>query len=110
MNRSIYGGQAFEVGNPTVLELRVQDVQTVVIQTANEDAYLAYSREGLEHAFSRMELSQFAVADGTASSGIVLTFPLKPYTGSFFFASQSATPADISMLQVGCGSVKKMGY
>ena len=110
MNRSIYGGQAFEVGSDTVLELRVQDAQLVVIQTANEDAYLAYSREGLAHPSSRMLLSQFAVADGTASSGIVLTFPLKPYTGSFFFASQSSTIADISMLQVGCGSMNKMGY
>ena len=110
MNRSIYGGPASQVGSDDVLELRVQDAQLVVIQATNEDAYMAYSREGLEHASSRIRLSEFFAADGTASSGLVLTFPLKPYTGSFFFASQSATVSNISILQVGCGSANKMGY
>jgi len=110
MNRSIVGGQANQLGSDTVLELRVEDAQLVVIQADSEDAYMAYSREGLDHESSRLNLSQFAATDGTQDSALVLTFPLKPYTGSFFFASTSATISNISILQVGCGSVKKMGY
>lgn len=110
MNRSITGGKAEFVGADQVLELRVNDAQLVVIQADSEDALMAYSREGLAHESSRFKLSQFLSADGTQESGLVLTFPLKPYTGSFFFASTSGTISNISLLQVGCGSVNKMGY
>ena len=110
MNRSITGGRAEFVGSDDVLELRVNDAQLIVIQADSEDAYMAYSREGLAHESSRLNLSQYASADGTQESGLVLTFPLKPYTGSFFFASTSGTISNIVLMQVGCGSMNKMGY
>lgn len=109
MNRSITGGTVGQVGTDA-LELRIQDAQLIVIQANNEDAIMAYSREGLEQETARFKLSQFLSADGTQESGLVLTFPLKPYTGSLFFASTGATPTKIALLQVGCGSMNKMGY
>ena len=98
MNASIVGGTANIVGSDEVLELAFTKAQSLTLQTKNWDAFMSFSREGLEHKSSRFKLSRFAANDGTGESALVLTFPLESFTGTIFFAS--ANPTNPSVVKV----------
>jgi len=94
MNASIVGGIAKPITSHTgqeILELAFYNAQSITIQTRDRDAFMSFSVEGLQHSSSRMKLSKYAALDGTQSSGLVLTFPLAPFTGTIFFASANPT-------------------
>ena len=101
MNASIVGGVAKPVTSEEVLELAFTKAQTLTIQTRDRDSFMAFSREGLNHASQRMKLSRYDALDGTNSSGLVLTFTQAPFTGTIFFASANPTlDANVVIWQV----------
>jgi hypothetical protein len=85
--------------------VRFTNAQSIALQATNADAWVAYSEGGLTLETTRFKLSQYDTPDGTGSSGLVLTFPLKPYTGTLWFASASgSTDSKIHVWTVSCGS------
>lgn len=98
MNSSIVGGTANIVTSDDVLELAFTKAQSLTLQSRSFDTFMSFSREGLKHKSSRFKLSRFFANDGTGESGLVLTFPIKSFTGSLFFAS--ANPAQSSIVTV----------
>ena len=99
------GGIA-KVGTDTDhLAIAVQDVQTLIIQCRAKDAYMAYSEQDLENNRARIKLSQFESIDGTNSSGLVLSFPIRPFSGTLFFRSTSNTDtSEIVVWSIQCGN------
>lgn len=91
MNASITGGIAKPVTSDDVLELAFSKAQTLTIQARERDAFMSFSREGLNHASQRIKLSRYDTLSGTHQSGLVLTFTQKAFTGTLFFASANAT-------------------
>lgn len=94
MNASIVGGPANPLTSNEILELAFTKAQSLSIQVKDYDAFMSFSSEGLQHTSSRFKLSRFATNDGTGESALVLTFPIKSFTGTLFFAS--ANPANAS--------------
>jgi len=83
----------------------VQNAQTIVIQTEDFDAYMSYSEGGLQQDATRFRIINATGGAGTDDSGIMLTFPLKPYSGLLYFASRNgASNAKVCVWQVSCGS------
>lgn len=93
MNASIVGGSANPLTSNEILELAFTKAQSLSIQCQDYDAFMSFSSEGLQHASSRFKLSRFATNDGTGESVLTLTFPIKSFTGTLFFASANATNA-----------------
>jgi len=83
-----------------------EDVQTLVLQSFDHDCYVAYSEGGLQREESRFVIK--AAQDTSATrydTDIVLTFPLKPYSGTLWFASKNgANPTGVAIWTVSCGS------
>jgi len=98
MNASIVGGNASPVTSDDVLELSFTKAQSLTLQSRNFDTFMSFSKEGLDHKSSRFKLSRFSANDGTGESALVLTFPLKSFTGSLFFSS--ANPSNDSVVVV----------
>tara|TARA_R110002012_G_scaffold298759_2_gene497401 strand:+ start:7175 stop:7495 length:321 start_codon:yes stop_codon:yes gene_type:complete len=100
---SIQGGVGKVTGSNDNLAIAVQDVQTIVIQCRENDSFLAYSESGLTSDSTRIKLSQFA--SSASASGLVLTFPTSPFSGTLWFSSTSAvTASKIIVWSVQCGS------
>ena len=107
---SIQGGIAKVAGSNNNLAIAVQNVQTMVIQAREKDAFMAYSEAGLSDESSRIKLSQFEGTDGTQSSGLVLTFPHSPFSGTLYF--QSTSGVDVSTVVIWsmtCGHTRMQG-
>jgi len=108
---SIQGGRAKVSTATNHLAIAVENVQTMVIQARQVDAFMAYSESGLENIHSRLKLSQFEANDGTSTSGLIMTFPHAPYSGTLYFRSTSAsTEAEIIIWSVKCGHGMNGGY
>ena len=85
--------------------VRFENVQSIVLQATAADAWVAYSEGGLSLETTRFKLSQFDAGGVNRLDGLVLTFPLKPYTGTLWFASASgSTDAKVHVWTVSCGS------
>jgi len=82
-----------------------ENVQTIVLQATEKGAWVSYSENGLKQPQSRFKLSKFQDSDGTGDSALVLTFPLKPYSGMLWFASEGAS-ADVRVhiWSISCGN------
>mgnify|MGYP003141724277 CR=1 FL=1 len=101
---SIQGGIAKVSTANNHLAIAVQDVQSLVIQCRETDSVMAYSEVDLDNPRARIKLSQFEATDGTNSSGLVLTFPHRPFSGTLYFRSTSTTDtAEIVVWSVQCG-------
>ena len=102
---SIQGGIAKISTDTDHLAIAVQDAQSIVIQCREKDALMSYSEQDLENSRARIKLSQFESIDGTNSSGLVLTFPIRPFSGTLFFRSTSNTDtAEIVVWTIQCGN------
>ena len=107
---SIQGGTAKVSTATDHLAIAVQNVQSMVIQCREKDALMAYSEGGLDFSFSRIKLSQFESIDGTNSSGLVMTFPHSPFSGTLYFKSTSNTDtAEIVIWSVECAHNRMQG-
>lgn len=82
-----------------------ENVQSITIQATGKDAWVAYSEGGLLSSSTRFKISQFDTPDGSGSSGLVLTFPLAPYSGTLWFSSAGAGESTIHVWSVSCGKV-----
>ena len=86
--------------------VRFENVQSIAIQATAADAWVAYSEGGLTLETTRFKISQFDAGGVNRLDGLVLTFPLKPYTGTLWFASASgSTEAKIHVWSVSCGNM-----
>ena len=68
-----------------------QNVQTMALQTTTNNAWVAFSESDLLHENTRFKLAEFDTTSGDGHEGLVLTFPLKAYSGILWFASAGAT-------------------
>lgn len=99
---SIQGGTAPVSTSDDYLAIAVEDVQTLVIQVREQPASLAYSESGLDYSFSSIELPLFTEQ---IPEQVVLTFPLKSYSGTLYFRSNSSTTtALITVWSMSCGN------
>ena len=64
-----------------------QNVQTMALQATTNNAWVAFNEADLLHENTRFKLAEFDTTSGEAHEGLVLTFPLKPYSGILWFAS-----------------------
>ena len=107
---SIQGGIAKVAGSNNNLAIAVQNVQTIVIQAREKDAFMAYSEGGLSDESSRIKLSQFEGTDGTQSSGLVLTFPHSAFSGTLYFQSTSGVDTStVVVWSITCGHSRMQG-
>jgi len=84
--------------------ITVENVQTLVLQSTEKGSWMSYSEDGLNQPFSRYKLSKFQDADGTGDSALVITFPLEPFTGTLFFASEGASAdSRVHIWAIQCG-------
>ena len=107
---SIQGGIAKVAGSNDNLAIAIPNAQTIVIQCREKDAFMAYSEGGLQQLPSRLKLSQFENTDGTQSSGLVLTFPHSPFSGTLWFQSTSGVDtAEIVVWTIECAHNRMQG-
>jgi hypothetical protein len=102
---SIQGGIGKVSGDNDHLAIAIQDAQTIVIQCRENDSLMAYSEQDLDNVRARIKLSQFEAIDGTNSSGLVMTFPIRPFSGTLYFRSTSPTvTSEIVVWSIQCGN------
>lgn len=81
-----------------------EDVQTLAIQSLDYDCYVAYSEAGLQRESSRFIVKTGNTGANPSDADIILTFPLKPYSGTLWFASKNAgNPTGVVIWTVSCG-------
>jgi len=86
------------------VSISVTDAQTLVLQTVNFDAYVAYSEGGLLSSNTRFILKQQDGIGNVYEADLVLTFPHKPYSGTLWFASKNNTDStQVKVWSFSCG-------
>jgi hypothetical protein len=82
-----------------------ENVQTIIMQATVHEAWIAYSQDALSNPNARFKISKYINNDGSGDSALVLTFPLKPYTGQLYIASAHASEdAKVCVWSISCGN------
>ena len=105
---TIQGGIAkVATTNNDNLAIAIENAQTLVIQATQQDVLMAYSEAGLNFTGSTLTIQDSATGSGTnASSGLVLNFPHKPFSGTLYFRSTSSSQAaEVTIWSIPCGKM-----